>query len=318
MKTAIKLLSILCVLLCSLTLSAQKSIQEFVDKNDKEKIKKSIFMDGLCKPTTQKACRDGRGKSPYLASKDQLPDTIALISFNINDLGFSTTWKGDWATFTEYFSVSDSGGNQIANAIFDQTFASLKEEFKKQGVVLITIEEALNTQEKKDYYYKTFTPEISKIGQFLNNLENRGVDKAVSATNYRYFDLGAAWDYLRSQSLGADLAKNLGVDGVLSIGTVVQTRVKDGNIRTIKMALHAPNPITKEDKRYIGQKTGTGYYHGQIYAGGYITFKNAITCMDLGKKSITSLDLNGLEVVFGCFIERFYDEINYAVGKNSK
>ncbi len=318
MKKAVNLLCMLGVLFCSSALSAQKSIQEFVDKNDKEKIKKSIVIDGYCKPTTQKACRDGRGKGPYLSSYDQLPDTIALITFNVNDLGFTTTWKGNWATFTDYFSVTETGGNLIANAIFAQTFESLKAEFKKQGVVLITIEEALDTQEKIDYYYNTFTPQISKIGQFLNNIENRGVDKAVSATNYRYFDLGAAWDYLRSESLGSELAKNLGVDGVLSVSVVIQTRIKDGNIRAIKMALHAPNPIQKEDKKYIGQKTGTGYYHGQIYAGGYLTFKNAITCMALGKKSIDSMDFNGLDIVFESFIERFYDEINGAVEKNSK
>lgn len=318
MKKSIKLLTILYLLFCSTSLFAQKSIKEYVEKNDKEKIKKSIAIDGLCKPATGKSFNDGHGRSPYLSSKEQLPDTIALITFNISDLGFSTTWKNDWMRITEYFSVSEKGGNIISNAILKQTLTSLKEEFKKHGVVLLTIDEVLNTQEKKDYYYKTFAPEVSKIGTFLNNLENRGVDIAVCATNYRYFDLGASWDYLRSQSLGSDLARKLGVDGVLSIGNVVQTTTKDGNIRTIKMALHAPNPIPKEDKKYIGQKTGVGYYDGQIYVGGTLTFKNAINCMELGTKEITSMDFDGLEVVFESFIERFYDELDEAISKVSK
>ena len=318
MKSTVKLLSILCILFCSQNLFSQNSIKEYVAKYGKEKIKKKILIDGLCKPTTLKSYKDGHGKNPFLSAKEQLPDTIALITFNISDLGFSTTWENDWIRVNEYFSVTEADGNIIANEILRQTFTSLKEEFKEHGVVLLTIDEVLNTQEKRDYYYNTFAPELSKIGKFLSNIENNGVDKSVCATNYRYFDLGAAWDYLRSQSLGYELANNLEVDGVFSVATVIQTRIKDGNIRAVKMVLHAPNPNPKQDKRYVGQKMGVGYYNGQIYAGGYYTFKKAITCMELGKEHITSMDFDGLEIIFESFIERFYDEIDTAISKVSK
>lgn len=274
-------------------------------------------MDAFSKPITQKSFRDGHGKNPYLTSADQLPDTIALITFNINDLGLTTTFSNDYATYTNYYSLSESGGNLVADDIHSKTIAGLKTEFQKRGVVLLTPEEYLNTPEKQAYYYNEFVPAVSKVGKFLSNIENRATDISVCADGYRYFDMGAAFDYLRSESLGAELAQALGVDGVLSVGIEIQSQKKEGYLRAIKMTLHATNPNPKEDKKYIGQKTGTGYYEGQLFAGGGLRFKKPFEVMELGKNQIISMDFEGIDVIFNCFIEKFYDEIDAAINKAS-
>jgi len=315
-KLSVVLLSVF--LWCSQSVTAQKSIKEYVSKYNIEKIKKSIAMDVFTRPATQKSFKDGHGKNPYFSSKEQLPDTIALITFHINDLGFSESWEDYLYIYTKYYSVSKSGGNKIANEIQKETIAALKAEFKKRGVVLLTPDEYLNTPEKIAFYNDEFAPKVSRMGKFLSNFENRNTDISVCASGYRYLDMGASFDYKRSISLGWELTNKLGVDGVLSIGVEIQSKKKEAYTRLIKMALHGPNPNQRVDKKYFGQKTGTGYYDGQLYAGGTLVFKRSIKTIELGKEQIKSMDFEGFDIIFKSFIEKFYDVIDGAIEKVSK
>ena len=313
MKTTIRLLGILFFLSSYQMVLAQKSIRDYVNKNGSDKIKKSVLMDAFTKPAKAKSFKDGHGKNPYFTSKDQLPDTVALITFNISDLGATTITKteGPYYTtiYTDNYNVGEKNGNIIANKIHSQSINSLKEEFKKHGVVLLTPSEYLNTPEKKAAYQK-FTSVVSKLGKFLSNIENRNTDLSVCANSYRYFDLAAAFDALRSESLGYDLTKILGVDAVLSIGVIIQTNKKEGYFRSVKIALHGPNPNPKMDKKYIGQKTGNGYNKGQLYVGGTFSLKNPIKFMEYSKKTI---EVDGIDIIFNSMIQRFYDEINATI-----
>ena len=177
MNTTIKLLAVLCFLFYSTNGLSQKSIKEYVEKTSVEKIKKTILMDAFTVPATQKSFKDGHGKNPYFSSKEQLPDTIALITFHITDLGSSESYEAGNYRYTTYYWVSEKGGNMIANEIQKETLESLRAEFKKRGAVLLTPSEFLDTPEKIAFYNNEFTPEVSKMGKFLSNLENK--DKEV-------------------------------------------------------------------------------------------------------------------------------------------
>jgi len=297
---------------------AQKNIKEFVAKTDSEKIKKAILIDALSKPATGGSFKDGHGKTPYLSSKDQLPKKVALITFYITDESFTHVTKTDWFIYTDKHMLSDKGGNMVSNEIYKQSIGSLKEEFKKHGADLLTPEEYLDTEEKKTYYYKEFEPPVSKVGDFLSKIENRNSDVIVGADYFRPF--GAFGDYQRSEALGYDLATKLGVDAVFGLYISLQHVSKsEVYIKSIMMGLHGPNPIPKEDKKYVGQKTGTGYYNGQEYVGGYYTFKNPFKTLDIDSKrsTITKMDFEGIDVIFDAFVERFYDEMYAAIDKVS-
>ena len=306
-------------LLLSNSILAQKSIKEYVDDNGRERIMKSIAMPPGCQPTTAKGNDDGHGKNPLLFYKNQLPDTVALATMYIYDLGTTTqTEAGHWL-YTEKTFVSAEGGNYLANEIVKETMAELRESFKRQGVVLLTPDQYLNTAEKRNYYYKTFTPQISKLGNFLSGIENKNTDIAVAADGYRPFDIAAANDYLRAESMGGDLAGKLGVDGILNIAVELQTDRRDINIHGVKMVLHGPNPIAREDKKYIGQKVGSGYYAGQIFAAGSFFFKKPIEVASYKKKEgLQPPNFTGLATIFGSFVDRFYDEMNDCLTKAAK
>ena len=64
-------------LLLAGSIYSQKTIREYVDGTDKEKIKKSILIEQ--QPVTAGGFADGHSRWPLLTSPDQLPDTIALI-----------------------------------------------------------------------------------------------------------------------------------------------------------------------------------------------------------------------------------------------
>lgn len=296
---------------------AQKTIMEYVEENDKEKIKKSIVMPAGSYPQRAGGFSDGHGINPVLTSTKQIPDTVALITFHIYDIGTSNHIKNVSIT---YYSLSEKGGNQMANLISSNSIAQLKEAFKKQGVVLLTPDEYLNTKEKRDYYYNTFSPSISKLGKFLSGIETKQNDIAVAADGYRAFDISAANDFLRAESLGGDLAKKLGVKGVLSIAVELMSDKKNIAMNGTKMVLHGQNPIPREDKKYISQNMGAGYYRGQIYAGGYMYFKNPIVIANFDKKQnkIINENFEGIGNVFECFVERFHDEMKESIEKAAK
>lgn len=315
MKTRIKLLYLSSMMLFSQMVFGQKTIKEYVTKTDSEKIQKSIVMEGLPVTKSAKSFKDGHSKWPLLTSTDQLPDTIALITFHINDLGLTTYTKGYYATFIDNVNVGEEQGNIIANEMYKQTILTLKEEFAKRGVVLLTPSEFLNTPEKKSFYYKEFTPKVSKLGKFLSNVENRSLDIAVAANNYRYFDMGASSDFLRCESLGYELANKLDVDGVLSIGFTIQSNTKEIYFRNVRMSLHAPNPIPKLDKKYVAQKTGNGYNTGQLYAGGYLAFKDPFKIVEKKRGQVSKLEIDGLEIILTNFIEHYYTIMNGAIDK---
>jgi hypothetical protein len=303
-----------CIMVYTTALFAQKSIQEFVDKSGKDKVKKSVVIGQ--RPVTAAGFADGHGRNPLFVRAEQIPDTVALITLFIYDLGTTTVSRGGNVVTTTYTWVSPAGGNALANGIHQQSIDKLKSAFRSKGIVLLTPDEYLNTDEKRNYYHKTFTPKISKLGKFLGNLETKHVDISVAADNYRAFDIAAAYDHLRSESYGSDLAKKLGVGGVLSIAIELQSDDRNVNMHGVKMALHGPNPVPKEDKNYVAQNLGNGYYYGNIYADAVFFLPKPISVGGFDKKKIEGerkrvtvmegMNFDGVGTIMECMVEEMH------------
>jgi len=308
---------------CTFTLAAQDSIKEYVNKAGNEKIKKAIVVEQ--KPVTAAGFDDGHGRNPVLTSRDQLPKKIALATFFIYDLGSTKVTSAGNTTNITYTWVSPAGGNALANTIHVNSIGALKEEFQKNGAQLLTPEEYLDNGEKRTFYYETFTPDVSKLGKFLGDIETKHVDINVAADNYRPLDISASWDHLRSESLGSDLTKALGVDGVVSISVEIQSDNKTVNMHGIKMALHGPNPIPKEDKNYVAQKMGNGWYAGNIYSSAYFFFPKPIQVgqfekkkMEGQKKKVSTLEemnFDGVGEIMRIMIAEMYASMNESIEK---
>lgn len=318
MKNVITSCTIIFALCINQNVVAQKTLKKYVSKMDSKKIQKGILWDVGTIPTTAKSFKDGHGHTPYLSSKEQLPKRVALITFNMRDLGDVNVSANDFYIYTTYNFLSENGGNQVTNAIYGVSIDMLKEKFKEEGVELLTPKEFLDTKEKKDFYYNTFEPAVSKLGKFLSKVETRGTQMSTSADFFRTFDLGAAFDWKRSNSLGYELAKKLGVDAVFSVGTVIQSNAKEAYFRSIKIAMHGPNPIPKVDKKYVAQNAGNGYNNGQLYIGLYYNLKEPQKTVEIHKKQITNINFDGYDVLLKELVDRMFKEFYKAIEKNQK
>lgn len=304
------------VTLCTLSFLAfslfgfsQAPIKEAIDKKGKEKIKKTI--DKIVGPYAGN--KDGHGMNPYLTSEKQIPDTVALITFYVYDKG-TTEYHQLYLTT---YSLSGKGGNYFANKFHQEAIGKLKETFKSQGIVLLTPDEYLNTEEKRNFYYKQFQPQISKFGSFISGLESGGTDMAVCADYYRGFDEAAAGDFKRSISLGNELAKKLGVKAVLSIALELADDGKNININGIKWTMNGPNPVTKEDKKYFGTN-GAGYQEGLVYFKSNFFFDDGIRFAKHKKNVLEEEHYEGLGELLSYFAEVSVEKMKWSIEKNTK
>ncbi len=304
---------------------AQSSIRELVDKTGKDKIQKNLmkqFPGTFC-------FKDGHGMNPYLTSEEQIPKTIALITFYVYDPGMSyaTTSKSSHgaagittSTTSVYnFKLSEAGGNYFANMLHQEGIGKLKATFKSHGITLLTPDEYLNTEEKRDFYYNKFQPQISKLGSFLSGLEQKSSGTAVCADYYRGLDASAAADFKRSISLGDELTRNLGVDAVMSIALYVGYDGKTVTFSNITSTINGPNPVPRENKKYIGA-AGAGYQEGLVYFSAYYNAFKPVKIADLKKKGavISNENYDGIGDLMSIFAETAALTMKKVVAKNSK
>src|SRR5690606_20298857 len=111
---------------------------------------------------------------------------------------------------------------------------------------------------------------------------------------------------------------------VLSIAIELVSDAKNINMTGIKMTLNGPNLVPKANKKYIGQKLGTGYYEGQVYAGGNFYFKkpmliggykNAPNAKKTKIVDLENLNTSGLGVIFEGFAEKMDEAMKESIKK---
>ncbi|MCD6011716.1 MAG: hypothetical protein K0Q79_1578 [Flavipsychrobacter sp.] len=290
---------------------SQSSVKEYYDDKGIEKVKKAIVKER--EPETGKSFKDGHGAVPYLTSPKQIPETLALVTFYVYDKGTQVTSPA----FITTYSLSEKGGNYFANQIHKASIDKLKETFKAHGIVLLTPDEYLNTPEKREFYYKQFKPNVSKLGSVLSGLESGSTDIAVSADHYRALDVAAAGDFRRSESLN-ELAQKLGVNSTLSICFELMAERREISINGIKWSINGPNPNPKEDKKYVAENMGNGYYTGQVYYKAYTYFPNSIRLAKENKKAVSEENYAGIDMVLAAFVEKSVDSWKEAIEKTSK
>ena len=282
------------------------------DDVGREKLKKKMSLD--MKPVSgfgAGSFADGHGVATYLTRKDQLPNKVALVTFYVFDHSQSKTIHQVSRTTTW---VTPEGGNLFANKFLQASIGPLKAAFQQQGMELLTLEEALDTDEKKQYYRSGVPLEVSKMGKILVALESGDIKVSTSANGYRLFDVAATSDYMRSRALGGDLAGKLGVDAVLSIGLEVGT---DGNLYTlngVKWGLTGKNPNPKQDKSYTAEAFGNGYNAGQCYIKSGL-FLEPTPFLNAKKQEE---NFEGLDLILTAFVEKTVETAHAAIEKNAK
>jgi hypothetical protein len=241
----------------------------------------------------------GRGFCVDMTVLGKLPKRVALVSFYIDDPGI-TKISGTNST-GKTFNTTNTGasnGVKFATEFYNQSINDLKATFKTYGIDVLTPNEFLTDDDKKqaynDFVVKHTT--ANKIGEkFMKGLKNMGsagtaieMDEAAEGfklvkINKRDFsddkkksvspaNLDGTSDGQMIESVGYDLCKSLEVDAVLIIFNTQLADTKWARTRfwlsAVNMHLLGPNPTPLQE----GKKDNNLYSKGLFYCGVRMAF----------------------------------------------
>ena len=214
--------------------------------------------------------KSGNGPTPYLAALGHPPKRVALVSFYAYDQGnthgFGSPYFGGRTEVSRQLTADGAG--LVATMLHDQGIATLKETFKAYGMELLTPDEFLDTDAKRELF-GSFEMEMGGFAKLAKWGEKSGKENKLSnatrlsavAPGYRLFRFlfgenptMRGGDEKISKSLGYDLANGLGVDATLVTCNLCKATKKEGSLERVYMHLFGPNPVPGEEG--AGQVSG--------------------------------------------------------------
>lgn len=320
----------------SLGMNAQNELPEkFKDETSIIKKTKLNF------PKEGRKSKSGGGYSVSLKLLKEAPKKVALVSFFTFDPGLTKSYSfsssTSTTTVTKKLGSSKGGAAALVDEIYYASVDKLVEKFKSYGMELLLPDQFLNTEEKKTYY-NNYKVEHDKFDSFMKNIGSND-HNVLFAYPYNYIPMDVVYepfhnysksgilstmDYKRKvsdsqtmlflkdekmqNSVGYDLATNLGVDAVLIVYLTIycpkDTRVV---MQNANMILMGPNPIQPK-----GDENKPMFYRkGQFYCA--TRFQPDITIWNVSKKDPSTKELNskgfdymftGMATVIGKYISQ--------------
>jgi hypothetical protein len=275
----------------------------------------------------------GRGFCVDMTALGKMPKRVALVSFYIDDPGI-TKISGTNSTGKTYNTTNTGSANGVAfaNAFYKQSIDNIRSTFKTYGMDILTPDEFLNDDAKKqaynDFVVKHTT--ANKIGEkFMKGLKNMGsagttleMDEPADGfklvkINKRDFsddkkksvglaNLDGTNDGQMIESVGYDLCKSLEVDAVLIIFNTQLADTKWASTRfwlsAVNMHLLGPNPTPLKE----GKKDNNFYSKGLFYCGVRMVFGKGLAVNPKIKDEAKKADNDKLNVtaynnmIIGC------------------
>lgn len=257
--------------------------------------------------------KNGKGYSANVELVDPKPKKVALVSFYLYDpaKGKSAGGSAIGSASTAIWRTADELGQQHVNAFYSEGIEAMKSSFKEYNIDILTPDEFLDSEEKKDFYYG-FNQETAKKEQTSASKSKSAGGGAVSTSTvstlkvcpegqgYREFFVanenvdesdplilttGGVFGANRkmTSSLGYELCKGLGVDAVIVCYVVTRKLKKnkeDYGVNAVNMFMFGPNPVSEggEDKN-----------RGQFYCGTRVYFKGSSAVFHDNKSSNTNV-----------------------------
>jgi len=286
-------------------LVAQKSTP-FADKTEDEgKIKVKLDF-----PSEGRTSKKGAGYSTNVDLLDPKPKKVALVSFYLYDPGSGKSSSVGAVAVTgkskaAVWRTPDALAQTHIDGFFAQSIEPMKEGFKEFGIELLTPDEFLDTEEKKEFFYgfnqesgkkeKTKTKAIGmNVYAEISNIKICPYDEGYRPffvinegmpTGQKFANTGIGGANRKmTSSLGYELAKGLDVDAVV-VCYIVSTKLKMNKenyaVNAVAMYMFGPNPLAEgPDDKNRGQ-----FYCGARFYNGLLEFSNS--------KSGTSYDNMG-------------------------
>ncbi len=245
--------------------------------------------------------RNGNGGG-YSANMDLLkekPKKVALISYYLYDPGKGKVKGGSYTgnVSVSVWRTSDLYGQMQVDGFYKNSIDALKTSFKENGIDLLTPDEFLDTDEKREFYYgfnqesaKKEKVKLTKRGAAGTNVWDVAeasvstLKISPSGKGYRAFFIGneaadesALENYQggifsanrkMTSSLGYDMVKGLGVDAVVVVyictRKVKQTK-DDYGVNAVVTMMMGPNPGKAEESDPEAKNLGQFYCGTRTY-----------------------------------------------------
>jgi len=272
---------------------------------------------------------DGRGLVPYYKALGAPPKRVALISFYVWDCGNKkessyNIYGGDYTYHVKNSrtrNLEAEAVDMLANELHDASIGAVKEAFAAVGTQLLTPDEFLDTDAKKEAY-ENFKLEIGGFGRFLHSVQKRGHDdwQWGAPDGYRVIELTTVGDVKGNHfqlgmtgvgigkaaiSLGHDFAGALGVDAVAILYNVVQAESKSIRMRGAGLYMFGPNPLPDTGKSL--------YWNGLEYSGVYLRMDVPFITTDKAGKLIDA-DYDGYVLVGRALATKMAEHIKKKTG----
>ena len=262
-------------------------------------------------PAEGRKSKNGGGWSVNPNVLGKVPERVALVTFYLEDPGTSKEKQSATSYSGFMWSTPNDKANEHVAGFYDQSIDALIQAYAKYGMDLLTPDQYLDTQEKKDFYTnfhvqhgklkkeKTKSKVATKAG-LLSLTRHKAVPpggyKAIPIANEKPNYYGSIYNFLMDsnesrffQSMGYDLATGLGVDAVVAITIVTRKEEmakEDYSVNHVSMYMFGPNPIQKSEEEDKGLK-GAFYIRGQFYCGSRVNFTKLANFQRTGKKKGT-------------------------------
>jgi len=269
-------------------------------------------------PAEGRNAKNGAGYSTNVDLLDPKPKKVALISFYLYDPASGKTTGGSYtgSVSVAVWRTPDDVAQKHIDGFYAKSIDTLKAEFKRFGMDLLTPEEFIDSDEKADFYYN-FNQESAKkekTERTIRKAAGSSISSVAEATvgtikispagkGYRAFfvsneNMGESAPTLfmnagmmganrqMTSSIGYDLCKGLGVDAVVVCYIVTRKpKMNKENyvVNAVNLFMFGPNPKSEgPDDKNRGQ-----FYCGtRFFSSGMLEFQNA-------KENLQSFDNMG-------------------------
>lgn len=311
MKSLFKsLASFILLFFCFSTLvSAQKSLQDIAELNDKkwDKLVKSYKNNSTWIDQLQGLLNE------ELLAEENLPNPKKMGVLTLQVWDKSVTNKGKVANTTVYTRnyLTPQGGNVIADKFLETMLPIFEDHFEAKGIALVEPKEFLTDDDKKMIYQEGVNKiEVSglvksllSINTFLSNTDKE-VEGAAAASGYEFYPVSASImssDFKSPASLGL-IVEDLGLDAVLVL-TVNVSLVRNGRtlvLHGLEAGIVGPidDDQSKEYKGRIGAGMMNMYRDGISFSTvNFETEPFEIAKINKSEGTIEGWELDGLDVV---------------------
>lgn len=299
-----KLIFLFCILVVPMIGSSQKTLREWAELDEKKWNKQLAYNDYL---TNLKR---------YVKTEDQKPKVknVGILTFYM----FTPSPSQRNINLLSPAQITGKGSSFIIDELYDKALPALQAGFKEKGITLMTLDEFLDTGEKKKLYNETeFEPSALAKGTaaWAAKLSGRayGGDAKATPDGYKLIT-ETNWDIKMMRTTG-DFAKKVNIDAVISVMQQINWDGKNLYLGPTVMSMIGPNPIPEnEDDWYAPVGPLKGYLEGFIFGAVIASPPKPYPIGETSKKSI-EINFDELDLVYTRLAGSLSDYVDEKIDK---